>query len=340
MIDSVVRLMDRFRGGGDHALSIPSLDGAFRPNNMIEEADVLVEATAPDNVTIIGGMLHFSSGGDLLRLGADGRIEVVDRGARSGTPITVFSLDGTKAVTGFQTAWAGDVTAMTFLPDGTLATTIGAAGRTVDDWQQDFMMRGRTGSVWTMSPEGAARRIADDLAYPYGVVSDGAGGLAVSTAWDAALIRIDSSGRRRPLLENLPGYPARIVPAEDGGYWLAVFAPRNQLVEFVLRETLYRKRMMAEIAPEYWVCPTLAPAESPLEVMQDGAQKIGGSIKPWAPSLSYGMLLKLHRDFQPERSLHSRANCKRHGITSVAVRAGELIAGSVGGNAILRIPAG
>jgi hypothetical protein len=41
----------------------------------------------------------------------------------------------------------------------------------------------------------------------------------------------------RPLLSDLPAYPGRIAPAPDGGFWLALFAPRNQLVEFVLRET-------------------------------------------------------------------------------------------------------
>ena len=38
------------------------------------------------------------------------------------------------------------------------------------------------------------------------------------------------------VLSDLPAYPGRIAPARDGGFWLALFAPRNQLVEFVLRE--------------------------------------------------------------------------------------------------------
>ena len=36
--------------------------------------------------------------------------------------------------------------------------------------------------------------------------------------------------------------------AEGGGYWLTCFTGRTQLVEFVLRENAYRRRMMAEIA--------------------------------------------------------------------------------------------
>ena len=354
MIGSIRRLMDSFRGDGDYALSIPSLDGAFRPNDILEAAAVLLAAPRPDNLAFVDEVLHFSSEGNLLRLKTDGTAEVVDRGApvtalaaaadgrlavaRSGGPVTISARDGSR-VEWTRPAGAGDVTAMSFVPDGSLVLAIGAAGRKASDWRQDFMIRGRTGSVWSMARNGSMRELARGLAYPYGIVPDGKGGLVVSTAWDAALVCLDGNGRPRTVLTNLPGYPARIVPAEDVGYWLAVFAPRNQLVEFVLREKPFRKRMMSEIEPEYWVCPALAPASSPLEVMQDGAQKIGGSIKPWAPTLSYGMVVKLDRDFQPERSFHSRSNGSRHGITSVAANRGAVFASSAGANAIVRVMA-
>ena len=38
------------------------------------------------------------------------------------------------------------------------------------------------------------------------------------------------------MVSKLPGYPARIHPAADGGAWLALFAPRNRLIEFILLE--------------------------------------------------------------------------------------------------------
>lgn len=355
MMAAIQRVLDSFRGFGDYALSIPSLDGAFRPDDALEAAEALLQVKAPDNLTVAGDILHFSSGGDLIRLCPDGGSKTLWQGApvtalagasdgrlavaRSAAPVTIINGDGTGTVLSFPAAGTGDVTAMTFLPDGGLAVTIGAQGRRAADWRWDFMRRGRNGSVWIVDADGSARQLSKDLAYPSGVVVDGSGGLVVSTAWDAALVRLGPDGQDRPLLSNLPGYPARIVSEPSGGYWLAIFAPRNQLVEFVLREDLFAKRMMAEIEPEYWICPALAPAESPLEVMQNGAQKIGGSIKPWAPSLSYGMVAKLDQNFQPERSFHSRANGKRHGITSVAIHRGELLASSAGGNVIVRLAA-
>ena len=70
--------------------------------------------------------------------------------------------------------------------------------------------------------------------------------------------------RRRPraVLDNLPVYPSRLAPASSGGFWLTAFAARTQLVEFVLRENAYRRRMMAEIDPEYWIAPKLKSGQS------------------------------------------------------------------------------
>ena len=57
------------------------------------------------------------------------------------------------------------------------------------------------------------------------------------------------------MLENLPAYPGRLSRGADGAIWLALFAPRSQLVEFVLSEDRYRRRMIDEIDPDYWIAP-------------------------------------------------------------------------------------
>ena len=41
-----------------------------------------------------------------------------------------------------------------------------------------------------------------------------------------------------------------LSPAADGGAWLALFAPRNRLIEFVLQEDDYRADMMREVPRE------------------------------------------------------------------------------------------
>ena len=99
---------------------------------------------------------------------------------------------------------------------------------------------------------------------------------------------------RRSLHADLPAYPGRIAPAADG-YWLALFAPRSQLVEFVLREPAYRKRMMAEVPQPFWVAPKLRSGRSFYESLQGGGVKHLGLLKPWAPTMSAGLCVKLDR---------------------------------------------
>jgi hypothetical protein len=137
---------------------------------------------------------------------------------------------------------------------------------------------------------------------------------------------------------DLPGYPARLAAASDGGAWLAVFAPRSQLIEFVLREDGYRRRMVSEIDPDYWIAPALANGRSFLEPIQGGALKQMGVLKPWAPSRTYGLIIKLDDHFEPVLSLHSRADGTRHGTTSMLEHLQTLFVASKGGDVVLSIP--
>ena len=118
------------------------------------------------------------------------------------------------------------------------------------------------------------------------------------------------------VLSDLPAYPGRIAPARDGGFWLALFAPRNQLVEFVLREDDYRRRMIDTVDPNFWIAPALSSGASFLEPIQGGARKKLNMLKPWSPSWSYGLVARCSPTMQPLRSFHSRADGAIHGVTS------------------------
>ena len=110
------------------------------------------------------------------------------------------------------------------------------------------------------------------------------------------------------MLPHLPVYPSRLSPAAAGGFWLTAFVARTQLVEFVLREPAYRRRMMAEIDPQYWIAPRLSSGQSFKEPMQGAHIKTMGVIKPWAPPRSYGLVIRLDADGAPLYSLHSRVD--------------------------------
>ena len=157
------------------------------------------------------------------------------------------------------------------------------------------------------------------LAYPSGVsLSIDETHLVVCEAWVHRVSKFDRDGRTsRHSAKNFPGYPGRISTAEDGSYWLAVFALRTQLVDFVLGQRDYVAEMMATIEPDYWIRPALRSLNSGLEPLQGGQIRKLGVVKPWAPPRSYGLAVHLDGEGHPIASWHSRGGGARHGVTSV-----------------------
>jgi hypothetical protein len=356
VIGAVKRAWENFRGGGESAVTVPPMDGALRPNRRLETAPVAIVAAAPEDIVTDGKQVVYASGGSVLRLdrktgaseavltfdstvaslalsaaGAiavgldDGRI-VIFSGAHDGA--TVATLGSRKSVC---------PTALLFASETELLVAQGSATRRPSEWKHDVMLRGATGSVWRVSLGGEAKLLADGLSWPYGLALAENGAVAVSESWLHRVVLIGTDGGKRAVLDDLPGYPARLSPASDGGYWLSIFAPRNQIIEFVQREPEFLRRMMAEVDPAYWAAPSLHPSSTFLEPLQGGAQKHLGMLKPWAPSRSYGLVAHLDRNFRPTRSFHSRADGLRHGVTASAEIDGSLLVASKGGDVIAAI---
>ena len=139
------------------------------------------------------------------------------------------------------------------------------------------------------------------------------------------------------VLGDLPAYPARLSRASEGGFWVALFAPRNQLVEFILQEDDYRQAMMAEVEPDAWVAPTLGSSRANDSPLQAGAVRQMGILKPWAPSLSCGLVLSCDPAMTPRRSWHSRTDGTRHGVTSACDHAGALFVAARGADTLVRV---
>lgn len=355
MIGAVKRVWDNFRGSGDAAVTVPPMDGALRPNRMIEEAPAIAAADAPDNLVSDGARTLFSSGGAVLELGAGTASEVV----RFACDVTALALspDGAlaiglddgrividggsqdgKVLTTLAARRSVCPTALLFTSAGELVVAQGSASRPPREWKHDIMERGATGSVWRVSlAEAKAQLMADRLSWPNGLIRTASGAIAVSESGRHRVAIINGKGDLQPVLADLPGYPARLAPATGGGYWLAVFAPRSPLIEFVQREPEFRRRMMADIDPAYWAAPSLVPSSTFLEPLQGGAQIHLGMLKPWAPTRSYGLVIRLDDNFRPLDSFHSRADGKRHGITSCVEVGGKLLATSKGGNVIVAL---
>jgi hypothetical protein len=361
MISALRRAWDAFRGSGHAAVTVPPMDGALRPNQILEQAPRLAALKGADNLVGNGARTLFSSDSTVYELDTEtgGTREVVAAGA----PVSALALsaDGSLAiatedgrivikggrhndrtVTGAGGSAFHCPTALLFLSPDELVIAQGSARRRTGEWKFDLMEGGASGSVTvTDIGKGSATRLADGLAWPAGLAIAPDGSIAVSESWRHRIVLVGrNGGTPRSAFEDLPGYPGRLSPASDGGYWLSVFAPRGQLIEFVLREKDFRNRMMSEVDPDYWVAPSLIASHTFLEPLQGGAQIHLGMLKPWAPTRSYGLVVRLNQRFQPVQSFHSRADGKRHGITSCVEVGGRVLATSRSAGDIAALPLG
>lgn len=349
--------MDNFRGVGEAAVTVPSMDGALKPNRLLDGASVLWGGgdTRIDNLAEEGGQVYFGRGPRLFVLApgsaepahvltASGNITAV-AAHRSGTVavgvsgsgVFVRLADGELRPVAVKGAAPSCPVAIAFQDADTLLVANGSASNAPEQWCRDLMERNRSGSVWRIDiRSGDASRLAGDLGFPSGLAVTSSGAVLVSESWRHRLLLLDASGKSSVVLEDLPGYPGAISRGRTG-YWLSVFAPRRQLIEFVLREDRYRRAMLASLDEQYWVAPALKTGTDYFEPVQSGSVRHLGIVKPWAPTRSYGLLVALDEDFNPRASYHSRADASRHGITSAVERGDEVLITCAATNQLLAL---
>jgi hypothetical protein len=355
MMSGLKDFANRVLGRGDAAITVPTFDGALKPNQMLEQAEVVAEFGGADDLTADGATLMIADGSAVLRWGghAAGELRRFDRPvtalcalpggglavALDGREVRVFTAAaGNDPGTVYSGAQMHAVSALAVGPQGTLLATDGSAKESCAHWAHDLMGRGRSGRLLSIDlASRGIRVVASGLHYAFGAIAAGEATL-VSESWRHRLVSIADNGAVRPLLDHLPVYPSRLSAAAGGGYWLTAFIARTQLVEFVLRETAYRERMMREIDPEFWIAPRLRSGQSFREPMQGAHLRTMGVIKPWAPPRSYGLVIRLNADCEPLYSLHSRVDGHNHGVVA-AVEAGDaLYVLAKGPGRLLRLP--
>ena len=352
--------LDRLLGRGSSGVTIPVMDGPFKPNRHLDDALAAMRIPAVDNLVSDGTSLFVSSGSDLVRLTASG--PEITEAERHHLPGEITSLavgpNGSLAagIAGRGVTWrdgAGRwseptdfgrglrcVTALTFVDADTLIVANGSTEHAAGEWKRDLMSGGRSGSVSRCGIAGGpVTTLASGLGFPNGLVVDDRARLLVGESWKHRIVALDLQGSSTPgvVLGDLPAYPARLSRASDGGFWVALFAPRNQLVEFVLQEDDYRNAMMAEVEPDAWVAPSLGRGRAIGWPLQAGAVRQMGILKPWAPSLSCGLVLSCDRAMVPRKSWHSRTDGTRHGVTSACEHMGALYAAAKGADTLVRV---
>lgn len=354
MIAAVREFANRFLGRGEATITVPSFDGALKANQMLESAETLLECDAPEDLATDGNALLIADGTRLLRWAGSSAMEIrsfarpisalamLPSGGLSvaigGTEVQLYDDVAAKAPASVFGGELRAVNALAASPDGTLIATDGSTLHGFGEWARDLMELGETGRVFRLDPRtGSMQRLAGGLRYAFGAAANGSDVL-VSESWRHRLISIAPDGARKVVLGHLPVYPSRLTPAQGGGFWLTAFTARTQLVEFVLREPAYRRRMIAEIDPEYWVAPRLRSGTSFKEPLQGAHIKTMGVMKPWAPPRSYGLVMRLGPDGLPRYSLHSRADGVNHGIVAAVEFGGDLVMIAKGPGRILKLP--
>ncbi len=356
-MNAIRRFIDRRLGRGEAAITVPILDGPLLPNTALDEAATLTDLPAVDNLCATEKGLIASSGNRVLRLAWDGRPveELASFPAEvsalaTGKGMLAVGLDGEGVIIRggqhdgrrFERQGQGPLrpTSLAFLDGDTLLVTEGSQINRARDWRRDLLEKSATGSLWKLNlANGQSTRILGGLAWASGLAATGSQKIWLAESWRHRILSVDlATGRSEPALSHLPAYPARIAPAAGAGFWLSFLSIRNQLVEFILREDAYRKRMLAEVPEPYWMAPALSSGQSFREPMQGSQLRRMGVTKPFAETRSYGLVVYCNPQMKPLRSFHSRADGMAHGCVSVCERGDDLFVASKGSGKVLRLP--
>ena len=349
-----------FKDRDPHA--IPSMDGAFSPNDRLEQATTIGEplpgadavAEAPD------GAICVSAGSKVWRLsGADYRERSVFAEFDSDVGALAFHPDGRLLACTEHGLVAIDragrrsvlaeaegealkcLTAVAAAADGTIFVSDGSTLHPAADWCVDLMEHNARGRIVSCGPAlDKARVLLRGLNYPGGLAVAPDGYLWLTESFGHCLRRTRIAapgviGAPEMVIRNMPGYPSRLANAAGGGFWLSLFGVRTHLVEFVLREDDFRYEMMRTVPRAYWIAPVISSARHSLEPLQLGGLRALGIEKPWAPPRSYGLLARLDAGGEVVETLHSRVGGKNHGITSAIETAQGVVIVSKGSGRVL-----
>ena len=358
-----LRDMRQIIGRNAEQFAIPSMDGALSPNDRLDACTPVGDALPGSDDVVAGadGAIFVSAGRQVLKLSGEGfrsravvgEFEATAGGLAlhpDGRLLVCVAGRGLAALdTAGRQRWlmqAADqplhcLTSVTAAADGTIFMSDGSSRNRPEDWSRDLMEKNHLGRLIACgSGLEAPKVLLRDLYHPRGVAiaADGRH-LWFAESWKHRVSRaaIGGGGIGAPelMVRNMPGYPARLTRAAQGGFWLSIFAQRTHLTEFVLREDDFRQEMMRTIPQAYWVGPALAATGHCYEPMQSGSIKALGIQKPWAPPRSYGLLARIDEDGDFVDSLHSRVGGHYHGVTAACETAQGLVIVSKGGGRVL-----
>ena len=251
--------------------------GPFAPDSSLAAVELLPLAghEGPEGVARdAAGRLYVSTrDGAILRLTPEGTDPVVWADTK-GRPLgmvfdsagTLFVADGERGLLAVDTSGAvrlladsADGTRIEFADDLAVArngrvylsdasTKFGVRAQSDQDASVlDVIEHGGHGRLLEWDPAtGRATVIRAGIDFANGVaMTPDEQAVLLSETGHYRIVRIAVAGPARgtltPVIENLPGFPDNISPAGEGRYWVALFAPRNALLDALSMRPALRK---------------------------------------------------------------------------------------------------
>lgn len=315
----------------------PSATGSLANNNALQGATRLLQEQGAGGEAVVvdaqGRVYTGFANGDLVRLDPATNVHVL-LGNTGGRPLGLaFDAQGqlwiADAQRGLMRWSAGSLTVeltqvegvplgfaddVAIADDGIIYLSDASVRFDHHNVRADFFEHAGNGRVVAFDPaSGAARVVLDGLYF--------ANGLALSPEQDFLLINETSRYRTRRLwlqgpkagqndiwASNWPGFPDNIRPARQGGYWLALYAPRNPILDWALPRPFWRKAI--------WRLPRF--------------------LQPDPPAVAH--VLHLDAQAQVLTSLQGRGEGTFAPITCAAEGPRDLWLGSLSASGLARLP--
>ena len=86
MIAALKEFADRLLGRGDATITVPSFDGALKPNQILEKAETVGQFEQPEDIATDGKAIYIADGMAIRRLDASG----ISEARRFDRPITAL----------------------------------------------------------------------------------------------------------------------------------------------------------------------------------------------------------------------------------------------------------